>query len=242
MKTIKVILITILTLSFFLNANAKDVDGDIFSTTNEFLKTYVSNGAVDYESIVNNKGELNDLVAQYQSINLKNYNGSGKKALLINAYNILVIKSVIDNYPTNSPMDINGFFDGKTHSIFGTNLTLNQLEKEVLFGQFKDARMHFVLVCAAKGCPTIAPYAFTSSNIESKLNQQTRNALNSSFIKVNSGENKVELSKIFEWYKADFTTNGKTVTQYINQFRNEAIPENYAVSFYEYDWTLNKKK
>jgi len=67
-------------------------------------------------------------------------------------------------------------------------------------------------------------------------------ALNdSAFIRVLDDSDKVQISKIFEWYASDFG-GGNSIIEYINNFRDEKIPTNYAVEYYEYDWALNEKK
>ncbi|WP_299213218.1 DUF547 domain-containing protein, partial [uncultured Dokdonia sp.] len=139
------------------------------------------------------------------------------------------------------PLDIKGFFDKITYELGGVKTTLNELENILLRKVFpQEARFHFVLVCAGLGCPPIINEAYTPGKLETQLQRQTTIALNNpNFIKVKG--NKVQLSQIFEWYKADFTQNGNEI-DYINTFRKEAIPTNAKVSYYPYDWTLNEVK
>ncbi len=61
------------------------------------------------------------------------------------------------------------------------------------------------------------------------------------WLRVNSSLRKVELCKIFDWYKKDFATNGINVIDWINQYRKEKIPTTFIVTYYEYDWTLNDR-
>jgi hypothetical protein len=42
----------------------------------------------------------------------------------------------------------------------GRDLTLNQIEHEILRKQFDDARVHFAIVCASIGCPVLESRAF----------------------------------------------------------------------------------
>ncbi len=138
-------------------------------------------------------------------------------------------------------MDIGGFFDKKTHQVAGEQLTLNKLEKEKLLQPYKDARFHFVLVCAAKSCPSLMSAAFTPENVEEQLKQRTKLSVNNNeWLKVNDKQKMVEVSKIFEWYKNDFTTDSNSVLGWINGFRATKIPANYKVAYYEYDWALNE--
>ncbi|MFT6721303.1 MAG: hypothetical protein ACJA0J_002106, partial [Bdellovibrionota bacterium] len=69
--------------------------------------------------------------------------------------------------------------------------------------------------------------------------KQTKLALNDpAFLRVNG--DKAELSKIFEWYASDFGGSKSAVLGFINKYRDEAVPTSAKVSYYTYDWTLNK--
>ncbi|MEM7038624.1 MAG: DUF547 domain-containing protein, partial [Bacteroidota bacterium] len=117
------------------------------------------------------------------------------------------------------------------------------IENKKVRPTFKDARIHFALVCAAKSCPPLPSYAFTPDNVESKLTSLTRTAMNkSSFIKVNNEKKTVQLSQILDWYKEDFLAEAKSLLDYVNKYRKTPIPADYKQSFYTYNWSLNVKK
>lgn len=191
--------------------------------------------------IKTHKTEIDELYNIIGKVSLVGTDRQSKKAFYINAYNLIVIYSIIQHYPVKSPMDIEGFFDKKDHPVAGEKLTLNKLEKDKLISTYKDARLHFVLVCAAKSCPPLLNGAFIKENVEDQLEQRTRITVNnSSWLRVDSKQKRVELSKIFEWYSSDFTTDGKSVVNWINRFRNTKIPIAYQVVYYEYEWALNE--
>jgi hypothetical protein len=207
-----------------------------------FLKKYVSEGLIDYSKISQNSGDIEKLYLDVGTMDLNKATANEQKAFYINAYNIVVIYSIVRNYPVASPMDVKGFFDKTTHDIAAERLTLNELENQKLRQIYNDGRLHFALVCAAKSCPPLAASAFTPDKIEGQLNERTRFALNdNTWIKVHPKQKKVEVSQIFEWYKDDFASTGSGLINWINQFRIEKIPVGYTVSFYEYDWSLNKR-
>ena len=209
---------------------------------NALFENRVSEGQVDYEGIKNDRDRINKLYQQLGEISLDGASDAEKKAFYINAYNIATIYQVIENYPIQSPQDVKGFFDQKKHTIAGESFTLNNLEKKKLLEPYQDPRIHFVLVCAAASCPPLAGFAYQADKLEEQLDKKTRQALNNDdFIRVNNNQKKVELSKIFDWYKSDFTNKASSVIAYINQYRDEKIPEDYKVSYYEYDWSLNKQ-
>lgn len=228
--------------SAFVPAQAEDDLSSFFKSADAFLKKYVSNGSVSYAKIKQNLPEAEVLYKQIGSIILAGVSDDMQKAFYINAYNIVVIYWVAKHYPLKSPLDNSGFFDKIKHTIAGEEMTLNSLEIKKLLLTYKDARFHFALACAAKSCPPLASFAYLPTTLDKQLNERTTAALNNpNWLKVNSAEKKVELSKIFEWYKKDFTAAGKTEIEWINQYRKEKISTSFSVGFYEYNWALNEK-
>ncbi len=217
-------------------------DADVFfSSANRFFNEYVSNGMVNYSAIHSDRKELDGLTNQIKNIRLELLTESVKKSFLINTYNILIIKNVVDHYPIKSPMDISGFYNGIKHEVGGNKITLDEIENKELRPVYKDARFHFVLVCGAKGCPPIINNAFFPDKLENQMDVQAKAALNNTdFIKVNDAEKKVLLSEIFKWYEADFKQGGASVIGFINKYRENKIPEDYKVDYYTYDWSLNE--
>lgn len=228
----------IVSLTFPLSANTLD---DFTKSADNFLKNYVTDGSVAYGKIKSNPSEIQQLYKTIGALSLAGADAKSKKAFYINAYNLIVIFSIVQNYPVKSPMDIGGFFDNKKHIVSGESLTLNQLEKDKLLSVYNDARFHFALVCAAKSCPQLMKGAFTPENIDEQLEQRTKKSLNdNSWLKVNDKQKTTEVSKIFEWYKGDFTSSGQSLLSWINKYRSEKIPSNYKISYYEYNWALNE--
>ncbi len=235
-------IINILLLSFLVTgvSYAQTIDAAFFAQVDKFLSKNVNDGLVNY-SKASSGTELTDLIKKIESADLSNVPDNTKKAFYINAYNLNVIHLISKSYPTSSPMDISGFFDNKKIKVAGQTLTLNTLEKDRLMKKYKDARLHFVLVCGAMGCPPITNFAYTPDQLESQLIQQTKRAMNDkSFLKVN--ENRVELSQIFKWYADDFGGNQQSIIEFINDFKSAPVSTSADVSYYEYDWTLNDTK
>ena len=230
-KTISFLIITIL-----FSSNAFSQDDAFFSRTDAFFKKYVYDSKVNYDAIKKNPSELDEilkLVADYELTKDENTN----KSFLINAYNLLVIKGISAKFPVKSPLDIAGFFDKTSYTISNKKVTLNDIENKMLRAKYNDARLHFVLVCGANGCPPLLAEAYFPKNLDAKLNQQATKALNNpNFIKV-AGD-KIQLSQIFEWYKDDF--KNKEI-EFINSFRENKLNPKSKFSYYPYDWSLNKK-
>ncbi|MFD1615604.1 DUF547 domain-containing protein [Gelatiniphilus marinus] len=212
-----------------------------FSKADTFFRTYVDEGKVAYSGIYNNQRSLNELMELAEAVSVSKADALVYQAFWINAYNLSVIKGIIDNYPTKSPLDNAGFFDKTTYSLAGKNITLDDIQNKLLRAQFNDARFHFVLVCGAVGCPPLINKAYLPNTFDAQLEMQTKKAINGSFLKVNTKKKRAQVSQIMEWYKEDFTLNGKTEIDFINQYRTKKLEGKYKLSYFQYDWALNKQ-
>ena len=234
------VLIIVVLLGGF-SAEAQNLDS-FYAQANTFFSVNVSNGKVAYDFINENPETLNEVLKTAEGISVLKSDAKNYQAFWINAYNLSVIKGLIGNYPTKSPLDDKDFFDKTKYSLGGKKVTLNDIENKLLRAQFKDPRFHFVLVCGAIGCPPLISKAYIPNTLESQLQKQAKLALNGTyFIKVNTKKKRVEGSKILEWYKEDFTKNGMTEIDYINTIRTEKIPTDYKLSYFEYNWKINKQ-
>ena len=212
-----------------------------FENADTFFKTYVGNGTVAYDKIHKDPSSLYEVLELAKTITVSKTDKNTYQAFWINAYNLSVIKSVINNYPIKSPLSVNGFFDKTTHDIGGKSITLNDIEHKLLRGQFKDARFHFVLVCGALGCPPLINEAYLPSTLNNQLEMQTKKAINGAFIQVNTKKKRVLVSQIMEWYKVDFTMNGMDEIDFINNYRTTKLEGKYKLSYFTYNWKLNKQ-
>ena len=118
---------------------------------------------------------------------------------------------------------------------------MDNIENDIIRPTYKDARIHFALVCAAKGCPPIITSAFHPATLDEQLDENTRNIINdNNFIRVDTKNKQVAISQIFEWFAVDFEINDKTTLDFINQYRAEKLPADTKIAFYDYDWALNE--
>jgi hypothetical protein len=223
------------------NIFAQTALNNFLDDTDKFLNNYVKNGLVEYKLIYENRSKINQLINNIEIFDLSAISKPNDiKAFWINTYNLLVILSVIERYPIQSVKEVSGFFDLTKHKVAGELLTLNEIEHNKLLKEFGDARFHFVLVCAAIGCPKIINTTYRPDRLDEQLDHRTKIVLNDDFhVSVDDPVKEVLISELFKWYKKDFVTEGTNVIQFINQYRTQKIPENYSISFITYDWSLN---
>jgi Protein of unknown function, DUF547 len=229
------VLVFISTLSGLANSSKNFTE-----RADAFFKKYVKSGSVAYKSINADKSEIASLYKEIGQMNLNGFSENEKKAFYVNAYNLIVIYWVTEYYPLKSPLDKSGFFDKVKHKVAGEELSLNALEIKKLLLPYKDGRFHFVLACAAKSCPPLASFAIQPDKLEQQLDERTTLALNNNeWLRVENTDKKVALSKIFDWYKGDFTQKGSAI-DWINQYRKVKIPTDFKIEYYEYNWALNE--
>ena len=232
-----------LALTTALVTAAGQVPADAQQGYAEILKTHVKRGRVAYKAI--EKNDLAKLDGYLVAVS-KAALPKGKKARIgfyVDAYNALVIRAVIAAGHPKSVLDVKGFFDGKKYTVAGRSQTLNDLEKKVLNPYAKDPRTHMVLVCGAVGCPILEGRPYVGSNIERRFARATKRYLKSKHgARVSDGS--VGLSKIFEWYAADFGGKDgvlKFVKKYVSEDAAKQLGDAPAVSHFEYNWRLNKR-
>jgi hypothetical protein len=208
-------------------------------TWDALLKKHVSvTGKVNYKGIKAEKSKLEDYLKTL-STNApeESWSKAEQMAFWINAYNAFTIKLIVDNYPIASITKLHAGkpWDQKWIKIGSKTYSLNNIENDILRPQFKDARIHFAVNCAAKSCPPLLNAAWTAANLNANLDAQAKKFINNpAFNKLS--EKKAEVSKIFEWYAADF---GKLI-DFLNKYTTTKVGVKAKVSYLEYDWGLNE--
>lgn len=213
-----------------------------YTEWNSLLKKYVSaSGKVNYAGFKSDKAKLNAVCEDLKkNAPASDWTKNQKLAYWINVYNAFTIKLVVDNYPTSSITKIMAKpWDKKFISIGGVNYSLNDVENNIIRKRFNEPRIHFALNCASESCPILLNVAYTASNLNYRLTAQTKKFFQDAQKNNFSDPKAITISKIFDWYKVDFNKNGKTVVDFINQYRTEQL-SNPSISYMEYSWDLNK--
>ena len=236
-------MITQLVVSHALALSAAQIPAEAAKGYAEVLSMHVANGRVDYKGLENKSlAKLDAYVAAVAKAKLP-AKRAARIAFWVDAYNGLVLRAVIGAGRPRSVLDVKGFFDAKKHVVAGKSVTLNDLEKKVLNPYAKDPRTHMVLVCAAVGCPILESKPYAGSDIDKRFAAATRRYLAGRTGAV-PGTGSVQLSKIFDWYKADFGGPDGVVAfvkKHLPAKKAEALGKAPKVSFLEYNWTLNQQ-
>jgi len=205
---------------------------------NSLLSKYVSSsGKVNYKGFKKDVAKLDKYLAKLEASKIGSWSRNKKMAFWINAYNAYTVKLIVKNYPVKSIMDLH---EGKPWNVKwinldGQNLSLNNIENDILRPKYKDARIHFAVNCAAKSCPPLLNQAWTESNLNRNFEKQAKAFINNSKFNAISNSS-AKVSKIFEWYAVDFGN----LVDYLNKYSTTKISSGTKVDYLEYDWGLNE--
>ncbi len=248
-----VLVLSICVVSGLLSAETAAQSGPDESVDNrsyaDLLKKYVSSGRVDYHGFKSAEAVLDRYLKMLGHINPKALSRKDQFAFYINAYNAYTLKLILTEYPgIESIRDIGGLFGSpwkkKICRINGQNLSLDEIENEILRPRFQDSRVHFAINCASKGCPPLRSEPYEGRLLEQQLDDAARRFVN------NSGYNRLEghtlfVSMIFKWYADDFENDVIGVflkyadTNLHNQLKVNR--EKIKLKYLDYDWSLNGK-
>lgn len=222
------------------------------------LKTYLSDckdglNCVDYTRFkAEGAGKLKLYLSRLQATDVAKLNRPEQFAFWANLYNAKTVDIVLDHYPVESIRDIRltnfllpGPWREKVVKVDGVELSLDDIEHQIMRPLFKDPRVHYAVNCAAVGCPNLAKGAFTGATLETMLDAGARAFVNSPRgLRFDGGE--LVASKIYSWFDEDF---GDSETKVLEHVRRYAGPELGArlkdvtrIDDYAYDWRLNDAK
>jgi len=229
------------------NKSSTSTSHAIFS---QLLSKHVDEqGMVNYQGFVEDSAELKnylDLLASNESST--SWSEKEQLAYWINAYNAFTIQLIVEHYPVESIKDIgsliqipfiNSVWDIDFIQIGTKKLSLNNIEHKILRSRFNEPRIHFAIVCASISCPKLRNEAYTATSLDMQLEEQAIDFINDT--DRNKTENsKIEISKIFKWFKGDFTENGNLI-EFLNKYSKTKIHPDAKISHLDYNWNLNEQ-
>jgi hypothetical protein len=209
------------------------------------VSAQVRDGRVDYSGI-RHDARFPTYVASLDRVDPSQLSTYDRLAFWINAYNAFAVKGILDGY---SPATLFGryrYFIGREYQVGGRSVNLYDLERSILIAQFQEPRIHFAIVCASASCPKLQPWAYHGRQLESQLEQVTREFVNDpARNRFDRSTRTAHLSMIFKWFEQDFARHSGTVLGFVGkyvqdaQLQQELRAQPYKVEFLDYDWSLN---
>jgi hypothetical protein len=231
--------------------------GNPHEAFDRLLRGHVRDGLVDYDAFAADPsfaGYLSLLAATDPS----GWPRDEQLAFWINAYNAYTIAQVNAHGERRSIRNINrtlglvstgGAWRERMATVGGRTFTLDEIEHDRIRPVFREPRVHFALVCAAKGCPPLRSEAYTGHRLAAQLDDQARRFLRESPARnrVDVATRTVYLSRIFDWYGEDFAPDADGLLRWLARYWPEG-PERALLAagkarvvWTPYDWSLNRR-
>jgi hypothetical protein len=210
-----VIIAVVLAACTMVTPIAQDLLGDSARrrTFDQLLDLYVRGGDVYYRALKSDRAKLDGYLNLVAGASVDKLSREEQIAFWLNAYDALVLRTVIDHYPiqgrsalypAKSIRQIPGAFERLPHRVAGRTLTLDQIEQTVLTG-FHDPRLYFALGRGAIGGGRLRSEAFVPARIEEQLADVAAECVSrAQCVQVDRESEKVSASAIFSWRETEF--------------------------------------
>ncbi|MHC4952626.1 MAG: glycosyltransferase [Planctomycetota bacterium] len=220
------------------------------------LREVVKKDGVDYAALRKKRKALDAYVASLAKAK-PGESREARYAFWINAYNALTLQQVLDTRKAGDKKysvrtSVKDFWTARKWTVAGQEVHLDRIEKGILLKEFKDARVHFAVNCAARSCPPLRAGAWKASTLDHDLTSATYAFLiDKKFNTFDEARQQARLSKIFEWYRSDFERGFKEGVPKLQQFLAKYHPAKkslapallrgrWRIVFVPYDWSLNE--
>ncbi len=216
-------------------------------------------GLVDYDRLAAQRAVLDRYLVHLSARSVLDKKGPKiRHALWLNAYNALVLHSVLERGRPASVLDVEGllpvpgvgFFVATQYEVGGELVSLWDIEHERLRLYYQDLRDHGALNCASRACPPLRPSLYTVPGLGEQLDEQMRVWLNDPARGVWVDGDTAVFSALFDWYARDFEvwSAGRDPCSVAAEYADEPLASALAVlsaqgcprRFMDYDWSLNQ--
>jgi hypothetical protein len=233
------------------------------------LDVYVRDGFVYYRALKTDRAKLDHYIASLD-VPQATYDKWPKEqqiAFWINAYNAIVLQTVVDHYPIHgraaeyppsSLRQVPGAFERLPHRVLGRTLTLDDVEKQL--AGFKEPQALLALGRGAIGGGRLHSEAYTSQRLADQLKGVAAECVQrKECVQIEAGTGTLSVSPLFSWREAMFidplgTTELKDypgrspieravlrlIEPYILPTEQEFLKQNtFKISYHTFDWRLN---
>jgi hypothetical protein len=188
---------------------------DLHAPLERLLDTYVRQGLVYYRTLRSERGALDRYIASLNvaPATLGKWSAEARQAFWINAYNALVLRTVVNaypiagkspDYPSNSIRQIPGAFERVRHPVAGKTLTLDEIE-QLLMTEFGDARLLLALGRGAIDSPRLKSEAYTADRLDAQLTLAVQEcAIRVACVEINRGLSTLKVTPLIGWREAHF--------------------------------------
>lgn len=204
----------------------------------DLLQRHVDeNGWVDYAGLKADSALLSRAALNLRAIQpdtLEQYSPPQQIAYWINAYNLLMLESVVQYYPIDSTGDVLNLFDRPHPGVAGQSVSLNEIDKNILWRGFADPRVNFALCRASVESPILVRAPYQPARLQAQLAAAASRFLTDTTRNLFNPETREAIiSPLFETLERDFKNSywseipqdQSEETRAVFNFIAEALPD-----------------
>ncbi|MBS1791214.1 MAG: DUF547 domain-containing protein [Acidobacteria bacterium] len=261
--TMKTILFSLTVLATTSAAMAQQIN---YSEYDRLTRKYVNaQGLVNYNGLKSELPALKTFIDQISAVSPESHSqlfpdGGEQLRYWMTAYNAWVLYIAASEYPSKSSLwNFIGLFRNRDIKLGGKAMGLEDLEHKIIRKRYKEPRIHFYINCAAASCPALWQGAIPQGKTWDVLNQSAKRFINDPRnVKFDPATKRLQLSKIFDWFKDDFLTYLKEqkgiaephIAQYLLMYLDEPTrsalekipPKEISIGYFSYNKSLNEQR
>ena len=165
-----------------------------------------------------------------------------------NLYNAATIRVVLDAWPVRSIRDIRssllvaGPWKKTVVRVGGVDLSLDDIEHEILRKGWSDARVHYAVNCASFSCPNLPLRAWRGAALGPALDAAARAYVNHPRGVTLDGSS-LTVSSIYKWYAVDFGGTDARVIAHLSRHAAAPLASRLGsidrIAADTYNWAIN---
>lgn len=231
-------------------------DSELHQPWDDLLGTYVSThtdgvNRFDYGALNANADDLAKLEAYldaFADLDFDTLSEPEQFAAYSNVYNALTVKHILGRYPVKSIRS--GYLVGPWKQVFttvdGEEVSLDDIEHQILRVEWDDPRVHYAINCAAFSCPNLQTDAWFAETLDEELDRAAREYVNDPRGVTIRRNGTLQVSTIYKWFREDFGGSNDGVIDHLLEYAEPElaaqIQAKRRITKHAYDWDLNDSK
>lgn len=250
MQILKKISFRFFLLLLILCLSIPNAKAQTYKAYQQVLKKVIHNDSIDYMELKHQLPLLEQAQAELRQIRPEAYKKmtqNEQEAFWINAYNMSILKLVVQRYPVKSIRDVGmpliGPWFQNSFEVLGGKRSLRKMEK-ILWKEFRDPRARFALHFAAQSSPMLRSEPYRGETLDQQLDEAGKNYVqNPKWNKFDRGNDTIYLSELFIWNKKEFG-QGRKLFEFLKPFLAPKILEyldehQMKIYYKDFNWSLN---
>ncbi|MFZ0035530.1 MAG: DUF547 domain-containing protein [Sedimentisphaerales bacterium] len=206
-------------------------------------------GMVDYKTLKRKKPELSHLLDEFAKLDPHEYNSWTKEdkiAFWINAYNIKMLKIIVDSYPIQSQRilrviwgpdsirHIDGIWDKYKFIVMKEEFTLKEIEQRFFYKEFNEPQAFLAISYASLSGPPLRNEPYYGPKLYEQLGDQAKKFLSSPLaFSIDREKRIVYISAVFQpsWHGKYFLDKYGTDKKFKDQQPEVAAVLNFLTNY-----------